>query len=89
LKEQTLNAQYYQLNGFAGLLIEGVLAYFTHLKCQKRIEDDVADVQKKIFFFCCEIVTRPLVRFIHLVMQEYDSRCLKMYLITLKVFKIC
>jgi hypothetical protein len=22
-------------------------------------------------------------------MQEYDSKCLKMYLITLKVFKIC
>jgi hypothetical protein len=23
------------------------------------------------------------------IMQEYDSKCLKMYLITLKVFKIC
>jgi hypothetical protein len=33
----------------------------------------------------------PLIRFIHLIMQEYDSKCLKMYLITctLKVFKIC
>jgi hypothetical protein len=30
-----------------------------------------------------------LVRFIHLIMQEYDSKCLKMFLITLKVFKIC
>jgi hypothetical protein len=25
----------------------------------------------------------------HLIMQEYDSKCLKMYLITLKVFTIC
>jgi hypothetical protein len=31
----------------------------------------------------------PLLHFIHLIMQEYDSKCLKMYLITLKVFKIC
>jgi hypothetical protein len=31
----------------------------------------------------------PLVRFIHLIMQEYDSKCIKMHLITLKVFKIC
>jgi hypothetical protein len=31
----------------------------------------------------------PLVRFIPLIMQEYDSKCLKMYLIPLKVFKIC
>jgi hypothetical protein len=32
----------------------------------------------------------PPIRFIH-IMQEYDSKCLKMYLITLKlkVFKIC
>jgi hypothetical protein len=30
-----------------------------------------------------------LIRFIHLIMQEYDCKCLKMYLITLKVFKIC
>jgi hypothetical protein len=30
-----------------------------------------------------------LIRFIQLIMQEYDSKCLKMYLITLKVFKIC
>jgi hypothetical protein len=30
----------------------------------------------------------PLIRFIQLIMQEYDSKCLKMYLITLKVFKI-
>jgi hypothetical protein len=29
-----------------------------------------------------------LIRFIQLIMQEYDSKCLKMYLITLKVFKI-
>jgi hypothetical protein len=29
-----------------------------------------------------------LISFIQLIMQEYDSKCLKMYLITLKVFKI-
>jgi hypothetical protein len=29
----------------------------------------------------------PLVHFIHLIMQEYDSKCLKMYLITLKFVK--
>jgi hypothetical protein len=28
-----------------GLQIEGVLAYFTHLKCQKRIGDDVGDLK--------------------------------------------
>jgi hypothetical protein len=38
-------------------------------------------------FFCYE--NDPLICFIHLIMQEYDSKCLKMYLITLKVFKIC
>jgi hypothetical protein len=27
----------------SGLQIEGVLAYFTHLKCQKRIGEDVGD----------------------------------------------
>jgi hypothetical protein len=31
----------------------------------------------------------PLICFIHLIVQEYDSKCLKMYLITLKVVKIC
>jgi hypothetical protein len=31
----------------------------------------------------------PLVSFIHFIMQELDSKCLKMYLITLKVFTIC
>jgi hypothetical protein len=30
-----------------------------------------------------------LICFIELIMQEYDSNCLKMYLITLKLFKIC
>jgi hypothetical protein len=29
------------------------------------------------------------MRFIELIIQEYDSKCLKMYLITLKVFKMC
>jgi hypothetical protein len=30
----------------------------------------------------------PLIRFIQLIMQEYDFKCLKMHLITFKVFKI-
>jgi hypothetical protein len=39
----------------AGLQIEGVLAYFTHLKCQKRIGDDVGELKyvfitKKSYF---------------------------------------
>jgi hypothetical protein len=29
----------------AGFQIEGVLAYFMHLKCQKRIGDDIGDVR--------------------------------------------
>jgi hypothetical protein len=43
-------------------------------------------LQKK-FGCCCE--NDPLIHFIHLNMEEYDSKCHKMYLITLKVFKIC
>jgi hypothetical protein len=31
--------------------------------------------KKKIF-----VKMTPLIRFIHLIMQEYDSKCLKMYL---------
>jgi hypothetical protein len=57
------------------------LAYFTHLKCQKCIGDDVGDLKYVVFFF--------VKRFIQLIMQEYDSKCLKMYLITYKVYKIC
>jgi hypothetical protein len=77
----------------AGLQIEGVLMYFTHLKCQKRIGDDVGyfkyvtrKAKQKLFFL---LKMAPLICFIQLIMQEYDSKCLKMYLITLKVFKIC
>jgi hypothetical protein len=40
-------------------------------------------LQNKILFFC---ENYPLEQFIHLIMKEYDSKCLKMYLITLKVF---
>jgi hypothetical protein len=63
--------------------------YFTHLKCQKRIGDDVEDLKyiftpQKIFFFNFVKMTR-LIRFIQLIMQEYDSKCLKMYFITLNV----
>jgi hypothetical protein len=77
----------------AGLQIEDVLAYFTHLKCQKRIGDDVEEL-KYVFTktktkFFCENDPLMRLRLIHLIMQEFDSKCLKMYLITLKVFKIC
>jgi hypothetical protein len=47
-----------------------------HLKCQKCIEDDVYTKKKYLF-----VKMTPLVRFIHLFMQEYDAKCLKMYLI--------
>jgi hypothetical protein len=67
------------------------LAYFTHLICQKRIGDDVGDLKyvftnKTIFFL---VKMTRLIRFIQLIMQEYDSKCLKMVLIALKVLKIC
>jgi hypothetical protein len=66
------------------------LAYFTHLKCQKRIgDDDVGEgleikrfykkTKKFVLIFWVKIT--PLIRFIHLIMQEYDSKCLKMYLL--------
>jgi hypothetical protein len=58
-----------------------------HLKCQKHIGDNVGDF--KYVFTKKKKKFDPLIRFIHLIMQEYDSKCLKMYLITLKVFKIC
>jgi hypothetical protein len=38
-----LYSQIENLSKWAGLQIEGVLAYFTHLKCQKCIGDDVGD----------------------------------------------
>jgi hypothetical protein len=60
-------------------------AYFTHLKCQKRIGDDVGEMM----FLPKKNENDPLIRFIHLIMQEYDSICLKMYLITLKFVKKC
>jgi hypothetical protein len=73
----------------SGLQIEGVLVYFSHLKCQRCIEDalklDTFLQQKK--FWGGEI--DPLVCFVHWIAQEYVSKCHKMYLITLKVFKIC
>jgi hypothetical protein len=62
--------------------------YFTHVKRQKRIGDDVGDVRyviqtknKKSF---CE--NDPLIRFIHLIMQKYDSALKCILIITLKVF---
>jgi hypothetical protein len=59
-----------------------------HLKCQKRIGDDVGDL-KYVFTREKNLKMTILIRFIQLIMQEYDSKCPKMYLITLKVFKIC
>jgi hypothetical protein len=69
---------------YSGLQIEGVLVYIMPLKHEKRIGDDIGDIKKKILGG----ENDPLIRFIHLIMQEYDSKCLKMYLITLKVFNI-
>jgi hypothetical protein len=76
---------------YAGLKIEGVLAYFTQLKCQKCIGDDVGDskyVLPKNKFFVCEN-DPPDTFYPPYYARIYDSKCLKMYLITLKVFKIC
>jgi hypothetical protein len=55
----------------SGLQIEDVLAYFTHLKHQKRIGDDVGDFKyviatKNIFLG----ENDPLICFIHLIMHE-------------------
>jgi hypothetical protein len=65
---------------------QGFRAYFTHLKCQKHIGDDVGDF-KDVFTNKKKKLDEndPLIRFIHLIMQEYDSKCLNMYLITLTV----
>jgi hypothetical protein len=65
-----------------------------HLKCQKCIGDDVGGHEirfyknKTIFFL---VKMSFLIHFIHLlfIMQEYDSKCHKMYLMskmTIKVF---
>jgi hypothetical protein len=58
------------------------------LKCQKCIGDDVGDfkyiLQQKVFL----VKMTPLIGFIHLIMQEYDFKCLKMYFISLKVINI-
>jgi hypothetical protein len=78
--------------GNSGLQIEGVFVYFTHIKCQicilKRVCFYISDMflqkKKKIF-----VKMTHLVSFIHLIIQEYDSKCLKMYLITLTAFTIC
>jgi hypothetical protein len=63
--------------------------YFTHLKCQKPIGDDVGDIHFYQKNLTKKMKMTGLIHFIKLIMQEYDSKCLKMYLITLKVFKIC
>jgi hypothetical protein len=36
---------YFMMNDKTGLQIEDILAYFTHIKCQKCIGDDVGDVR--------------------------------------------
>jgi hypothetical protein len=61
---------------------DSVLMYFTHLKCQKRIGDDVGDLK-----YVITKTKQKIIHFIHLIMQEYDSKCLKMYLIILKYLK--
>jgi hypothetical protein len=43
--------------------------------------------KKNYFILFFGVKMTPLIRFILIIMQEYDSKCLKMYLITLKVFK--
>jgi hypothetical protein len=66
-----------------GLQIEGVLVYFMHLKHQKRIGDDVCSGLQKVFttkhffiFIFCDTFYPP-------IMQEYDSKCLKLKCIVL------
>jgi hypothetical protein len=62
--------------------IEAEIKNFTHLKCQKHIGDDIGDFKyvftTKIIFWGVKMTS--LICFIHLIMQEYDSKCLKMYL---------
>jgi hypothetical protein len=57
-----------------GLQIEGVLAYFTHLICQKRIGDDVGAFKYVFTPIFWGVKMTPLICFIHLIMQEYDSK---------------
>jgi hypothetical protein len=67
-----------QWQGYTGLQIEGVLAYFTHLKHQKCIGDDVGDFKYVFIFYKKNKFKKknffgendPLIRFIHLIMQE-------------------
>jgi hypothetical protein len=44
-----------------GLQIEGVLAYFTHFKCQKRIGDDVWDLKYVFFLKYLKFVKKCLI----------------------------
>jgi hypothetical protein len=41
----------------SGLQIEGVVAYFTHLECQKRIGDDVGDLKYVLSTLLCKNMT--------------------------------
>jgi hypothetical protein len=56
---------------------------------------DVGDLKyvfatkNNFFFFFFLVKMTSLIRFIQLITQEYDFKWLKMYLITLKVLKIC
>jgi hypothetical protein len=61
--------------------------YFTHLKCQRRIEDEVGDISryvftkkklKKLYFF---VENDPLVRFIHLLCKNMTTNPLKCILL--------
>jgi hypothetical protein len=51
---------------FSGLQVEGVLAYFTHLKCQKHIGDDVDTFLERTVF---RVKMTPPDTF-------YDSKCI-------------
>jgi hypothetical protein len=47
----------WQKNYQQGFRLEGVLAYFMHLKCQKRIGDDVGDLIYVLCNLLCKNMT--------------------------------
>jgi hypothetical protein len=75
------------------LQIEGVLAYFTHLKCQKRIGKNTVDFKyvfthkkpKRFFFFFCE--NDPLYVLSTLLCKNMTQNALKCILLPKKYLK--